>query len=326
MSQQTRQNDVRKAQLASWARDQLSISFHVEPVTGDASNRRYFRLTAEQKSWIVMDAPPNLEDCRPFIDVTQRLRKAKLHAPEIIAEDLHRGFLLLEDFGDGLYRDIVSKQQANQQYQPIFDALIKFSTAVDTTGLPDYDQTRLQQELDLFSEWYAPVHCQLSLTASERHDWAIICQQLITKALAQPQVFVHRDFHSCNVLQTTHNNPGIIDYQDAVRGPVTYDLISWVLDRYITWPRSQVLKWYEQQRLRLPLDTNSEQWLRWCDWMGLQRNLKILGIFARLAYRDGKTDYIGLMPRFYAYVMETAALYPETQALTDMLEQRPCEQ
>ncbi len=326
MPQQICLNNTRNAQLVSWARKQLDIDFDVEPVTGDASNRRYFRLSTGQKSWIVMDAPPELEDCRPFVDVTRRLRSAKLHAPEIIAEDLQSGFLLLEDLGDGLYRDVVSQQQASQQYQPIFDVLSKFATSVDVTGLPDYDQARLQQELDLFSEWYAPSHCQLPLAQSEQLQWGVICQQLITMALVQPQVFVHRDFHSCNVLQTTHNNPGIIDYQDAVRGPITYDLISWVLDRYISWPRPQVLEWYEQQRLQLQLAISSEHWLRWCDWMGLQRNLKVLGIFARLAYRDGKTSYIGLMPRFYAYVMETAALYPETQALTNMLEQRPCEQ
>lgn len=271
-----------------------------------------------------MDAPPDLEDCQPFIDVTRLLLQANLHAPEIIAADLQQGFLLLEDLGDDLYRDIVIEAKASEQYQPVFDALVKLANDVDTDGLPDYNITRLQQELDLFSDWYAPSHASLPLDDAEHADWHTICHHLVETARSQPQVFVHRDFHSCNVLFTDINNPGIIDYQDAVCGPITYDLVSWLLDRYIPWPREQLVEWYEQHRQKLQLNIDSAEWLRWCDWMGLQRNLKVLGIFARLAYRDGKTGYIDLMPNFYRYVMETAALYPETQPLINMLERRPC--
>ncbi len=320
----TAQHDTRRTALEVWAETQLERDFVVEPITGDASNRRYFRLRDGQHSWMLMDAPPELEDCRPFLDVTARLRKAGLYAPEVLADDLNQGFLLLEDLGDELYRDVLKPAEVEQQYQPIFTTLLRFSDTVDATGLPAYDQARLQQELDLFTTWYAPDHCELPLAQSEQQDWQLISRLLIDTAQAQPQVFVHRDFHSCNVLYTRHNNPGIIDYQDALRGPITYDLISWVLDRYIHWPRARVTDWYEQHRQSLGLSVQSDEWLRWCDWMGLQRNLKVLGIFARLAYRDDKHRYLELMPRFYQYLMETANLYPETQPLTAILGQRPC--
>ncbi len=324
MTTNTGNHSQRITALTAWAEQQLKLHIDIQPITGDASNRRYFRLLHQQQSWVVMDAPPELEDCRPFLDVTQRLRSAGLYAPEILGKDLQQGFLLLEDLGDDLYRDVNFQTPAKHPYQPIFNTLAVFAQSVNTDGLPDYDQLMLQQELDLLTDWYLPHHCNLPLSTDEQSTWRKICTALISCALQQPRVFVHRDFHSCNVLQTSINNPGIIDYQDAVRGPLSYDLISWILDRYISWPRTQVTDWYEQHRQRLDIDVAAAEWLRWCDWMGLQRNLKILGIFARLAYRDGKSDYINLMPRFYHYLMETADLYPETTAIVTILQQRPC--
>lgn len=319
-------NDQRLTLANLWLREQLSTESQLSMVAGDASFRRYFRVLTSQQSYILMDAPPDKESCTEFLDVTERLHNAGLHAPKIYAQDIQQGFLLLEDLGDGLFRDALDIASPVAQYQTVFDTLKHFAYDVNTTGLPDYDQSRLQCELDLFPEWYAPHHCKQPLTDPEQSDWKNICQQLNQCALNQPQVFVHRDFHSCNVLETDVNTPGLIDYQDAVNGPISYDLVSWLLDRYISWPRSQIVDWYEQHRQRLSLDISATEWLRWCDWMGLQRNLKVLGIFARLYYRDKKNGYIELMPRFYNYVFDSACLYSETQALIPMLEKRPCEQ
>ncbi len=316
--------DQRQAKLHQWLQGQLNSSYDCLEIAGDASFRRYYRVTTSVKSYVVMDAPPDQESCTEFIDVTERLLAANLHAPQIHSRDLELGFLLLEDLGDQLYKDVMSAGEDPAAYDPIFVALQQLAQNVCTDDLPEYDRQRLQTELDLFVDWYAPVHCRIPLTGQEQQAWADISRHLISSALTQPQVFVHRDFHSCNVLLTAENSPGIIDYQDAVHGPITYDLISWILDRYIRWPRTQVIGWYEQHRQRVAGSVPADQWLRWCDWMGLQRNLKVLGIFARLAHRDGKPQYIDLMPAFYHYIYETAGLYPETMCLVTMLKQRPC--
>ena len=305
----------RTEQARRWVSQQLTIPANrqiaLEPVSGDASFRRYFRVCDQGGSRIVMDAPPQQEDCRPYLDITARLRAAGLHAPEVYAEDIRSGFLLLEDLGDDLYRDVVDEQSVETYWQDAFRALRVMASRVDCQGLPHYDNARLQRELDLFPDWYVAKHLGQRFTDQQRRQWQGFSELLIASALEQPQVFVHRDFHSCNLLHTGGDNPGIIDFQDGVLGPVSYDLMSLLLDRYISWPREQLCDWLESHRREVAADIEPATWLRWCDWIGLQRNLKILGIFARLSYRDGKQEYLSLMPRFAAYIDDVMSRYPE---------------
>ncbi len=319
--------------LHRWCLQQLELPDDapsaLEPVSGDASFRRYFRLRTDLDSYVVMDAPPAHEDCRPFIDVAARLRAAGVHAPEILAQDLSRGWLLLEDLGDELYRETLDAAGADPaRAEPlladVFAVLQRLATAVDFSGLPPYDDARLQQELDLFPDWYLARHLDDPFSESERALWDKLCRQLLASAAEQPQVFVHRDFHSCNLLRLERDNPGVIDFQDAVIGPVSYDLVSLLLDRYISWPRPQLEAWMEQFRQQVAAEVEPLTWRRWCDWMGLQRNLKIVGIFARLYYRDDKHGYLELIPRFADYVLDVIARYEEFAPCRDMLERRLC--
>ncbi len=300
----------------------------VHPVSGDASFRRYFRLRSDKQSWILMDAPPDKEHSAPFVDIAARLRRAGLHAPDVIAADLDRGYLLLEDLGDALYKPLITNDpgQADRVdglFEEAFAALHVMASSVSTDALPPYDRTRLLEELELFPAWYLKRHRNIALSCGQWDLWEALCTQLIQSAQQQPQVFVHRDFHSCNLLKTPFNSPGIIDFQDAVVGPVSYDLISLVWDRYITWPRDKATEWFEQFRQRLGMKTDPQTWLRWCDWMGLQRNLKVVGIFARLHHRDGKAGYLEMIPRFWDYVIDQLGRYPEFQDFHKLLNSDP---
>jgi aminoglycoside/choline kinase family phosphotransferase len=205
----------------------------------------------------------------------------------------------------------------------LFDILERFAAGVDADGLPPYSAGSLQFELDLFPDWYLAHHRRRPLTPAERVDWTELCARLIESAQRQPQVFVHRDFHSCNLLQNGAA-PGIIDFQDGVRGPLSYDLASLLWDRYITWPRPRLEAWMATMHARYGLDCDLPEWIRQCDWMGLQRNLKIVGIFARLEHRDGKRGYLDLVPRFYGYLLDVAARYPEFADLLHLLEDPRC--
>jgi aminoglycoside/choline kinase family phosphotransferase len=315
----------REQDAAAWAAHTLGLeSVHLEPVSGDASFRRYFRFDAGGRSIILMDAPPDLEDSAPFVDIGQRLRDAGLDAPEILAFNLELGFGLLEDFGDTLYRDILTEETAGDLFPALFIVLEKFARKVDTEGLPLYDALALQQELALFPDWYLRAHRNRQLSAPESLMWNDACAKLIRSAYEQPQVFVHKDFHSCNLLQTGSGNPGIIDFQDALAGPVSYDLISLIWDRYISWPRQRLEAWMGDFHQQLEPDCDLETWIKWCDLMGLQRNLKIVGIFARLHYRDGKDGYLELIPRFYDYLLAVLPRYPEFHELHQFLEQSEC--
>jgi aminoglycoside/choline kinase family phosphotransferase len=317
--------DNRVNEAATWAAHALGLeTVHLEPVSGDASFRRYFRFNTDQRSIILMDAPPDRENSAPFIDIDQRLRDAGLDAPEILAFNLELGFGLLEDFGDTLYRDILNEETVSDLYPALFTVLEKFARDVDTGGLPRYDALALQQELALFPDWYLRAHRQRLLSGTESLLWNEVCASLIRSAYEQPQVFVHKDFHSCNLLQTGSGTPGIIDFQDGVAGPLCYDLISLIWDRYITWPREQLESWMKDFHLQLEPDCDLETWIRWCDLMGLQRNLKIVGIFARLHYRDGKDGYLELIPRFYDYLLAVLPRYPEFHEFHQFLEQIEC--
>jgi aminoglycoside/choline kinase family phosphotransferase len=311
-------------EAANWAAGRLGCdSLQLRPVSGDASFRRYFRCDWRGRSLVLMDAPPEKEHSAPFVDIDRRLRQAGLNAPEILHFDLELGFGLLQDFGDVLYRDLLDEHNADDLFPGLFDILERFAADVDPAGLPPYSAGSLQFELDLFPDWYLDRDRKRPLTSAERADWTELCARLIESAQHQPQVFVHRDFHSCNLLQNGAA-PGIIDFQDGVLGPLSYDLVSLLWDRYITWPRPRLEAWMRAMHARYELDCTPAEWIRQCDWMGLQRNLKIVGIFARLEHRDGKRGYLALIPRFYGYLCDVAARYPEFRALHRLLEDSRC--
>ncbi|MGD8384701.1 MAG: phosphotransferase, partial [Lysobacterales bacterium] len=295
-----------------------------QPIESDASFRRYFRLRVDGRGCVLMDAPPPNEDVRPFCDINARLLEAGLKAPEILRAEHDLGFLLLEDLGDTRLRSLIDKRSADLHFNALFGVLRDMALKVDHRDLPAYDRGLLQMELDLFPDWYLAHH--RPGISGERFEavWNPLCEALIESATTQRQCFVHRDFHSCNLLLTPRGEIGIIDFQDAVAGPVSYDLVSLLWDRYIRWPRQRLEQWIHQFAALLELDVPAADWLRSCDLMGLQRNLKIVGIFARLHYRDGKRGYLEMIPRFYGYLLDTLQYYPEFGAFRDLLEQETC--
>lgn len=318
-------SDLRLDQAIAWL-EKINIvpQGKIESVAGDASFRRYFRLNCSNKTLILMDAPPPAENVRPFIDVADRLQAANLHVPDILHADENNGFLLLEDLGDEMYRDLVTQDNSQQWFTGLFDVLTTMAIDTNCDGLPVYDRGKLQFELDLLPGWYLKHHRSNMPTARFNQVWPDFCAQLLASAFEQPQSFVHRDFHSSNLLRAPDGSVGIIDFQDAVFGPLSYDFISLIWDRYITWPRSDIEQWMEQMRNLLQLDISAQKWQRYCDLMGLQRNIKVVGIFARLHYRDGKKGYLDMIPRFYSYLLTTLRLYPEFSDMLEILEHEQC--
>lgn len=311
--------------LKIWLNDDCDIDPGLlTPVSGDASFRRYYRIPVRDTSYIVMDAPPEKENCLPFIDITRRLHNAGLNVPRIYEADLELGFMLLHDLGDELYLHHLDKQSADAHYADAFDALLKIQT-IDTSALPRYDRALLLREMALFHEWFLNRHLNITLNSKENTVLEQVFTILIDNALQQPQAFVHRDYHSRNLLLTPENNPGILDYQDAVRGPVTYDLLSLLRDSYIDWPEERVKRWALDYRDRMVANgilepTADETFLRWFDFMGMQRQLKVCGIFARLYHRDGKPGYLQDIPRTFRYLQTTCARHPETETLHRLLQ------
>jgi len=319
----------RLTQLKQWLREKTGQDCELAPASSDASFRRYFRIAVEQGSQIVMDAPPEQEDCRPFIHVAELLRSAGLNAPEVIAQDLEAGFLLLSDLGNTTYLEVLNEDSADRLYADALQALTGIQTGIDieTAELPAYDEVLLQTELDLFKDWYLEKHSGVALNEQQQTVWQKTCQILIASALAQPAVCVHRDYHSRNLMQIDEGqNPGILDFQDAVTGPVTYDLVSLLRDCYISWPRAQVEEWVEGfygQTIRAgTIDADKvskKQFLQWFDLMGVQRHLKAIGIFARLLHRDDKQGYIKDIPRTLAYVLDVCQRCPELHDFHQLL-------
>ena len=308
----------RLTQLQRWL-DSLSEDTYIDlkPASADASFRQYFRVTnnKDKKTYIVMDAPPEKEDCHPFLLVTDLIRGVGVNAPDVISTDIHQGFLLLDDLGSKPYLDHLDENSADRLYLDAIDALVKMQT-IDGM-LPAYDEQRLQTEMDLFETWYLKRHLGIELEKSHKASLNNVCKMLIENALEQPQVFVHRDYHSRNLMITDENNPGVIDYQDAVIGPISYDLVSLFKDCYIEWPRERVELWLEQYLARITPTQfiEKETLIRWFDLMGVQRHLKVLGIFARLNYRDGKKQYLRDLPLTLKYVLEACQSYEELQPL-----------
>jgi aminoglycoside/choline kinase family phosphotransferase len=318
-------DDPRAREGLEWARGALGRgSLRLEPLAGDASFRRYFRLRDGDEHWVLMDAPPAKEDLGPFIAVAGKLAAGGVAVPALLARDRSRGYLVLEDLGDTLLRERLSPESAAQWFPDLLGLLRRLARDISPEGLPPYDRARLQLELELFPEWYLGRHKGIRLSCSQLDLWEDLATRLILSAEGQPQVFVHRDFHSCNLLVQPGDRLSVIDFQDACHGPLGYDLASLIWDRYITWPRTQLEGWMEDFRAEVVPDRPPERWIREVDWMGLQRNLKIVGIFARLAYRDGKTGYLDLIPRFWGYLQDVLPRYPEFGDFHDLLGELAC--
>jgi len=300
-------------------------AFTLAPASADASFRRYFRATFANHSLIVMDAPPEHENCRPFIHIAQLFGDAGVNTPKIIAQDLQQGFLLLSDLGNITYLQALNTDSARQLYADACHALIKIQLASKEGILPNYDETLLLREMRLFPEWYIAKHLKVTLSEKQQAKLDEVFQRIIQNNLAQPRVYVHRDYHSRN-LMVTLPNPGILDFQDAVYGPITYDLVSLFKDAYIGWREADLLDWlirhWENARAAgLPVHQDFGEFYRDYEWMGVQRHLKVLGIFARLYHRDGKEGYLKDMPLVMNYLRRACERYIDLKPLLNLLDE-----
>ena len=316
--------------LQNWLARHFSLppeQISLTPASADASFRRYFRLRLDDGSTrIVMDAPPEHEDCRPFLHVAALFGKADVHVPEVYAENLEQGFLLLSDLGNITYLQVLDADSAPRLYRDANQALINIQLASRPGILPDYDRALLERELNLFPDWYIARHLGVTLDAQQEAALRSVFVQILDSNLAQPPVFVHRDYHSRNLMLIENGqNPGVIDFQDAVYGPLTYDLVSLYRDAYIAWEEAQeldfVIRYWEAARAAgLPVRSDFDDFYRDYEWMGAQRQIKVLGIFARLYHRDGKDGYLKDMPRVMAYLRRTCERYPELKPLRQLLD------
>ena len=319
--------DNRQQQLETWLSTALqSAEFTLTTASADASFRRYFRVHVADKTLIAMDAPPTHESCAPFVQVAQLLAEAGLNAPKVLAQDLAQGFLLLRDLGDDTYLSKLNTETAPELYKNATDALIKMQGISVTGILPNYDAAMLSREMQLFPDWYVAQHLKASLTPEQQVVLNNTFKLLNENILAQGQVFVHRDYHSRNLMLTAENNPGILDFQDAVYGAISYDLVSLLKDAYIGWDEEQVIDWavrYWQpaKKAGLPIPDDFSEFYRDFEWMGAQRHIKVLGIFARLSHRDGKHNYLNDMPIVMAYLRKVCERYVELRPMLRLLNQ-----
>ncbi|WP_426702439.1 aminoglycoside phosphotransferase family protein [Rhodanobacter sp. Col0626] len=333
----------RAASRLAWTRQILGdATLMLEPASADASFRSYWRTHHEGRSWIVMDSPPTQENPQPWLEIGARLSAAGLHVPAVRAQDLQQGFLLIEDLGSQLYLAALDDATVDALYDDAMNALLHMQRDVDVTGMQPYDRAFLQLELEIMPEWLLGRHLGHTPTCG---DWDVLeaaFTVLLHNALEQPRCFVHRDYHSRNLLVVDTDetevpgnpgiiapglsSPGIIDFQGALVGPIAYDLASLLRDCYIVWDRQRVEAWAESYRLRLRdadlIDTavDRERFLRWFDLIGLQRHIKVLGLFCRLCYRDGKQAYLDDLPRVYDYVIDVAGGYPELADFVALLQ------
>ena len=320
--------DPRIQALTDWLTRDLDMpGCEPVPASSDASFRRYFRVRHQGRSYIVMDAPPEREDCRPFIDIARRLGGIGVHVPEVLHADTGRGFLLLTDLGTRQYLDALDEASVERLYGDALAALAVIQACGPRDeALPPYDRALLMDEMRLFPDWLLGRHLGWAPDARRRAVLEESFARLADSALQQPRVCVHRDYHSRNLMVTETNNPGVLDFQDAVSGPVTYDLVSLLRDCYIAWPRARVEGWAlgylelaVQSGVLRPEQADEHRFLRWFDWMGVQRHLKAAGIFARLLHRDGKPGYLKDVPRTLDYVIEVCARYPELASLGELV-------
>jgi len=334
--------DARLALIHDWISGGLGLHpQRIEPASSDASFRRYFRVftqrgragstgavNASGSTFIVMDAPPGKEDVRPYLKVSQLLESIGVHVPHVHEQDVERGLLLLEDLGTTQY---LSRLNAGDDPQLLYGDALSTLADIQVKGrdaaaeLAPYDREALLREMALMPEWFCARHLGLRLSAGEEAVVAAAFELLIREALAQPKVFVHRDYHSRNLMVLGERNPGVIDFQDALCGPIGYDLVSLLKDCYISWPRERVERWVQGYRASLlkrggPGGKDDREFLRWFDMIGVQRHIKVLGIFARLWYRDGKAGYLRDLPLTLEYVRDTCARYEELSDLSRIVE------
>ena len=319
--------DDRSAARLAWARHATGLpSLDLEPASADASFRSYWRGYVDGQPVIVMDSPPEKENPAPWVEIGKRLHDAGLHTPTVMVADLEQGFLLIEDLGTRTFLPELNEGTVDALYGEALDALLRMQMHVDTSGLPAFDHAWQTMEMELMPSWLLEKHLGVSLACG---DWDVIenAFSTIMRTIAeQPRAFMHRDYHSRNLLVTEERSPGVIDFQGAMSGPITYDLASLLRDAYIVWDNERVEGWVEAYRLRL-LDArmldetvDTDRFRRWFDLTGLQRHIKILGLFCRLCYRDGKPGYLADLPRVLRYVLDTARRHADTAPLADLIE------
>ncbi|QGW21847.1 phosphotransferase [Stutzerimonas degradans] len=332
--------DHRLQDVRTWLEQELPALFaangwgdvpaaQLTAASSDASFRRYFRWEGNGRSLIVMDAPPPQEDCRPFVKIAGLLAAAGVHVPQVLAADLERGFLLLSDLGRQTYLDVIDADNADRLFADAIDALLTFQRQPLQVPMPLYDEALLRRELQLFPEWYVQRHLGSTFDDGQQQAWERVCGVLIDSALAQPRVLVHRDYMPRN-LMLSEPNPGVLDFQDAVLGPVTYDITSLFKDAFVSWPEARVQGWLRDywQKARdagIAVPDSFEELQRASDLMGVQRHLKVIGIFARICHRDGKPRYLADVPRFFAYIETVLARRPELAELATLLRSLPAE-
>lgn len=317
----------RRISPAAWAASILGRKCLLEPASGDAGCRRYWRIRLDTRSYVLMDAPPIAEDIERFVSIAERLRSLGLNTPRVHAQKPDQGLLLLDDLGTRHYLDALDQANADRLYGDALAALAVIQACVSTQGLPRYDGPFLRRELELFRDWLLIRHLGWTLSDAENAVLESAFDFLLERALEQPRVCVHRDFHSRNLMVTAPPSPGILDFQDAVAGPVTYDPVSLLRDCYIAWPREQVEDW-AQGYAALAVQSgilrreDESRFMTWFDLMGVQRHLKASGIFARLDIRDHKPGYLADIPRTLGYVLQVAPAYPQLTALADLIRER----
>jgi aminoglycoside/choline kinase family phosphotransferase len=326
--------DVRFTQLCQWLDACLPELFtkkgwgapgngELTSASSDASFRRYFRWECEGRTLIVMDAPPPQEDCQPFVYVASLLTEAGVHVPEILAQDVAQGFLLLGDLGRQTYLDVLTPDNADTYFNDALQSLLTYQALPTKGRLPEYNHALLARELQLFPDWYVRYVLGHRFDAAQQASWEAVCNLLIESALAQSRVMVHRDYMPRN-LMVSAPNPGVLDFQDAVHGPITYDVTCLFKDAFLSWPEERVRGWLETYWARarqqdLPVGDSFEDFYRASDLMGVQRHLKVIGIFARICHRDGKPKYLADVPRFFAYIEAVIARRPELAPLKALL-------
>jgi len=313
--------------LQNWLTEILGTSaFNLKPASEDASFRTYHRLFLKNKTFIVMDAPPEQENCKAFIKITKKLRACDVNVPIIHNVNIEQGFLLLSDLGNDLYLDKLNKSSIYELYSDALSTLVAIQVLVNVGGVDGYDKSLLIREMNLFRGWLIEKHLNIKLSDSQVKILTKLFDLLVNNALQQPKVFVHRDFHSRNLMVTKENNPGVIDYQDAVYGPISYDLVSILKDCYIKWPKEEINKWVDFYLNKLYEEKaqyriNRDEFVRWFDLMGVQRHLKASGIFARLSHRDGKHNFLEDIPRTLSYILDLKEAYEELRPICIILEE-----
>ncbi|MEX1826139.1 aminoglycoside phosphotransferase family protein [Luteibacter sp. CQ10] len=319
--------DDRSAARLAWARQATALpSLTLEPASADASFRSYWRGYVEGQPVIVMDSPPAKENPEPWVAIGRRLAEAGLHVPKVMVADLAQGFLLIEDLGTRTYLPELDDATVDALYGDALDALLRMQKHVDTGGLPAFDRAWQTMEMDIMPEWFLRRHLGVGVTCGGWDALEIAFTHIMKAIAEQPRAFMHRDYHSRNLLVTAERSPGIIDFQGAMSGPITYDLASLLRDAYVVWDNERVEGWVEAYRLRL-LDArlldetvDTDRFRRWFDLTGLQRHIKILGLFCRLCYRDGKPGYLDDLPRVLRYVVDTARRHADIAPLADFIE------